>query len=167
MEIPILTTPRLILRPWSPSDADRLFTILQEAEMFKYFPQSKAPERPWVDKYIKGHLAHWQERGYGHWAVANRADGEVIGWNGLEYLPETGETEVAYLLSRQTWGRGFATEAAGAALAFGRGNCHLHPIIGLVHPDNIGSLRVLEKIGLVFSNRANYWGMEFLRYITP
>lgn len=167
MEIPTLTTPRLILRPWSPSDADRLFTIIQEEDMFKYFPQTRAPERPWVDKYIKRHLAHWQEHGYGHWAVVNRADDEVIGWNGLEYLPETGETEVAYLLSRQAWGRGFATEAAGAALEFGLVNCQLHPIIGLVHPDNISSIRVLEKIGLALNNRANYWGMELLRYITP
>lgn len=166
MDIPILQTPNLILRPWASSDADRLFTILQEADMFKYFPQTRAPERPWVDKYIQQHIAHWKERGYGHWAVIDRADGEVIGWNGLEYLPETDETEVAYLLSRQVWGRGYATEAANAAVQFGLGNCHLHQIIGLVHPDNLASIRVLEKIGLVFVNRATYWGMEFLRYVT-
>lgn len=167
MKIPIITTPHLILRPWSLSDADRLFTILQEADMFKYFPQTRAPERSWVDKYINHHLSHWQEHGYGHWAVVNRADGEVIGWNGLEYLPETCETEVAYLLSRQVWGQGFATEAARAAVEYGFGTCQLSLIIGLVHPDNIGSIRVLEKIGLVFNNRANYWGMELLRYVTP
>lgn len=167
MIIPIVETPRLILRSWSPSDADRLYSILQEKDIFKYFPRAWAPERPWVDKYIHHHLCHWEEHGYGHWAVVNRESGEVIGWNGLEYLPETSETEVAYLLGRESWGRGFATEAAAAAVDFGTDTCRLKPIIGLVHPGNIASIRVLEKIGLVLSNRATYWGMEFLRYVTP
>ena len=167
MSIPKIETPHLILRAWTPSDANSLFEILQETDMFKYFPQTKPPQRPWVDKYIHHHLTHWDARGYGHWAVINQKDGQVIGWTGLEYLPETDETEVAYLLSRTVWGRGFATEAACAAVRFGKETYRLPVIIGLVHPENIASIKVLEKCGLVFNNRATYWGLEMLRYLTP
>lgn len=92
------------------------------------------------------------------------AEGQLIGWTGLEYLPETGETEVAYLLSPQFWGRGIATEAARAALKYGLENTGLNSIIGLAHPDNLASRRVLEKCGLVYHDRKVYWGIELCRY---
>ena len=88
----------------------------------------------------------------------------MIGWCGLEYLPELRETEIAYLLSRAAWGRGYATEAAGAALRFGFESARLEELIGLVHPDNAGSIRVLEKIGMRQADRLTLWGMEMLRY---
>jgi len=71
---------------------------------------------------------------------------------------------VAYLLSHQVWGRGFATEAALAAVRYGLETAGLQAIIGLVHPDNIGSIRVLEKCGLTFFDRRVYWGLEMCRY---
>jgi RimJ/RimL family protein N-acetyltransferase len=97
--------------------------------------------------------------------VVTRADDRVVGWTGLEYLPELGQTEVAYLLSKQTWGRGYATEAARAAIQFGFETCRLPGLIGLVHPENIASIRVLEKCGLAFSDRLALWGLEMLRYV--
>lgn len=164
MTLPTLRTPRLLLRPWDSADANRLFEILQEPGIFRYFPRTDTPPRPWVDKYIAHHLRHWQERGYGHWAVVKREDNLVLGWTGLEYLPELDQTEVAYLLSRQVWGRGYATESARTALEFGFGTCNLPAIIGLVHPENAASIRVLEKCGLLFTNRLTLWGLEMLRY---
>jgi len=71
---------------------------------------------------------------------------------------------VAYLLSRRAWGKGLATEAARAAIRFGFETAGLEKIIGLVHPDNTGSIRVLEKCGLTFSDRIPLWGLELCRY---
>ncbi|MEW6092582.1 MAG: GNAT family N-acetyltransferase [Chloroflexota bacterium] len=164
MSIPTLQIPHLLLRPWASEDAPALFQILQEPDIFKYFPRTTPPPREWADKYIAHHLTHWQERGYGHWAVVTKDDGQVIGWTGLEYLLELDQTEVAYLLSGQVRGRGYATEAARAAIAFGFGTCHLPGIIGLVHPENTASIRVLEKCGLTFTDRLTLWGLEMLRY---
>jgi RimJ/RimL family protein N-acetyltransferase len=163
MEIPTLSTPRLVLRPWLLEDADTLFLILQEPDILKFFP----PTTFTLDKtqrYIQHQLRHWQERGYGHWAVTKKDDQSVLGWCGLEYLPETDENEVAYLLSHRVWGRGFATEAAQAAMRFGLETTGLEAIIGLVHPENIGSIHVLEKCGLSFVDRKVYWGLEMCRY---
>lgn len=164
MSIPTLTTPHLLLRGWEAVDAERLFAILREADIFQYFPKTTPPPRAWVDKYIQHHLAHWRERGYGHWAVVRGEDELVVGWTGLEYLPELEQTEVAYLLSAEARGKGYATEAAQAAMAFGFERCGLKEIIGLVHPENAASVRVLEKCGLALHDRVKLWGMEMLKY---
>jgi [ribosomal protein S5]-alanine N-acetyltransferase len=62
------------------------------------------------------------------------------------------------------WGGGFATQAASAALDYGFEAARLTAIIGLVHPQNVASIRVLEKCGLTFKDRKVYWGLEMLRY---
>jgi RimJ/RimL family protein N-acetyltransferase len=164
MDIPTIKTPRLRLRPWMPDEADTWFNILQEDGILRYFPNPKPPPREKADAYIAHHQAHWKERGYGHWAIVTPEDGQVVGWNGLEYLPELDETEVAYLLSRRVWGRGYASEAARAAIQFGFEIAGLEQIIGLVHPDNIASISVLEKCGLRFADRIALWGMDMFRY---
>jgi RimJ/RimL family protein N-acetyltransferase len=163
MTIPTLETPSLVLRPWKQEDAETLYQILQEPDILKYFPPTVFTLEK-TQRYINHQLDHWRERGYGHWAVALKKDLKVVGWNGLEFLPETGEDEVAYLLSHHAWGHGYATEAAQAAVRFGFESAGLKAVIGLVHPENIGSIRVLEKCGLTFIDRKVYWGLELLRY---
>jgi [ribosomal protein S5]-alanine N-acetyltransferase len=161
--IPTLETSHLLLRPWKPEDADALLGILQEPDILKYYPPTSFTLEK-TQRYIDHHLKHWQECGYGHWAVTLKTDGRLIGWDGLEYLPETDEIEVAYLLSHQVWGLGYATEAAQVAVKYGFEKAGLRAIIGLVHPDNIGSIRVLEKCGLSYIDRKVYWGTEMNRY---
>ncbi len=164
MQIPSIATKRLLLRPWTPADGEAWFRILQQQDILRYFPNPKPPERSKADAYINHHLAHWNEHGYGHWAIVLPEEGSVLGWCGLEYLSELGEVEVAYLLSRKVWGRGYATEAAKAAVAFGLEKVNLGEIIGLVHPDNRASIGVLEKCGLTFADRIVLWRMEMSRY---
>ncbi len=147
MNIPSIETPHLLLRGWTPDDAGALFDILQEEDILRYFPNPAPPSREKVGNYISRQLANWEQFGYGHWAVVTREDDQVAGWCGLEHLAELNETEVAYLLSKRVWGRGFATEAARAAVRFGFETAGLEQIIGLVHPENAGSVRVLEKCG--------------------
>jgi ribosomal-protein-alanine N-acetyltransferase len=67
-------------------------------------------------KWIELGLAHWAERGYGWWAVELQASGLLAGWCGLNYLDETDEIEVLYLIAEEQWGKGLATEAALATV---------------------------------------------------
>jgi ribosomal-protein-alanine N-acetyltransferase len=164
MNIPALQTPHLLLRAWTMKDADAWFNILHEENILCYFPNPSPPSREKAEPYIVHHLGHWQTRGYGHWAAITKQDSLVAGWCGLEYLPELDETEVAYLLSHRVWGCGYATEAARAAVRFGFESAGLEAIIGLVHPENVGSVRVLEKCGLILADRIALWGMEMCRY---
>jgi RimJ/RimL family protein N-acetyltransferase len=165
MDIPALNTPRLTLRPFTEADAEPLHRILNEDGLLRYFPRPDLPDMARVQRLIDGQLRHWEEHGLGWWAVELRATGELLGWNGLQYLPETAEVEVGYLLSTQHWGQGLATEGAQAALRFGVDTLGLGSIVGIAHLENVASQRVLEKSGLMFVNEADYFGMHVRRYV--
>jgi RimJ/RimL family protein N-acetyltransferase/GNAT superfamily N-acetyltransferase len=172
MTIPTLTTSRLALRPFTEADAEPLHRILNEDGILRYFPRPDPPDMARVQRIIAAQLQHWEEHGLGWWAVELRstgelrATGELLGWSGLQYLSETKEVEVGYLLSGRHWGKGLATEGALAALHFGVETLRLGSIIGIAHPENIASQRVLEKAGLTFINEADYFGMHVRRYVT-
>jgi ribosomal-protein-alanine N-acetyltransferase len=129
-----------------------------------YFPKQDPPSLDRVEKLISAQLQHWVEHGYGWWAAVPRGGTDLIGWAGLQYLPDTEEIEVAYLLGKPYWGQGLATEAARASLDFGFNSLGLSCVVGIVHPENIASQRVLEKAGLSLVERAHYFGMDCLRY---
>lgn len=161
-----LTTNRLILRQFTMDDAPALFDIAQEPNIFQYFPTKTAWEMEKVERSIQHQIDHWERFGYGLWAVTLPGSGQLLGWCGLEFLPDTNETEVGYLLSTPFWGRGYATEAASASVEFGRNEIGLREIVGLTDPLNIASQRVLEKSGLKFTGRQVYFGMEMFRFST-
>ncbi len=165
MSIPTITTTRLVLRPFTLEDTDPLHQILNQDGVLQYFPKSDPPPRDRVEKLINHQLKHWGEHGYGWWAVEQRQKPGLMGWCGLQFLPETQEIEVGYLLGRDFWGQGFATEAAWASLHFGFEALKMqNDIIGIVHPENIASRRVLEKLGLAFTERTVYFDMDCYRY---
>jgi len=164
--IPSITTQRLVLRPLTLEDCDALFQISQEENIFRYFPTQEAWPMEKVERYINQQNSHWQTFYYGHWAVTLRESGQFMGWNGLEFLTDTNETEVGYLFSKDFWGKGYATEATNAAVNFGIVQIGLKEIIGLTDPENIASQRVLEKSGMSFTRRQFYFGMEMFRFAT-
>ena len=161
-----LTTERLVLRHFSMDDASALFKIVQEPNIFQYFPTKTAWEMEKVERSIQHQIDHWEKFKYGLFAVTFRETGQLMGWCGLEFLPDTNETEVGYLLSGEFWGKGYATEAASASVQFGKKDIGLKEIIGLTDPLNIASQRVLEKSGLTFTRRQIYFGMEMFRFST-
>ena len=162
--IPTLTTPRLTLRPFTLEDVAPLHRILNQPDILQYFPNPGTPAMERVQRIIENQLAHWNEHNLGWWAVVPQGSSKLIGWNGLQYLPETDEVEVGYLLSKQFWGRGYATEGAIASIQFGFENFNFGDIIGLTHPENIASQNVLKKCGMCFTERKEYFGMQLLRY---
>lgn len=164
MTIPTLLTSRLVLRPFTSGDAWPLHRILGEKDILRYFPQPHPPALDRVQRLVAHQLQHWADHGLGWWAVERHQKPELIGWAGLQFLPETGETEVAYLLSRDHWGQGLAAEAARASVEFGFEHCALETIIALVHPQNRASQRVIEKLGMSFVDQAHYFGMDLYRY---
>ena len=165
MTIPTLNTARLTLRPFTERDVEPLHRILTQDDMLRYFPRPEPPDLARVERLVTEQLRHWEEHGLGWWAVELRSTGELLGWSGLQYLPETDEVEVGYLLSRPHWGRGLATEGAQTALRFGFETLRLSTIVGIVHPENTASQRVLAKAGLSFVNEAEYFGMHVRRYV--
>jgi ribosomal-protein-alanine N-acetyltransferase len=166
MDIPTLTTARLRLRPFTAQDADALYRILHEEGVLRYFPRPEPPPQEWVEHFVADQLGRWERDGFGLWAAELRATRKLIGWAGLQDLPETDEIEVGYLLGKAHWGQGLATEAALASLEYGFETLKLRQIVAIVHRENLASQRVVEKLGLRRDCEAEYWGMPAFRYVT-
>jgi ribosomal-protein-alanine N-acetyltransferase len=165
MSIPTFETERLILRPFVPQDARPLHRILAVEGVLRYYPSTDPPDLERVERLVSRQLKHWAEHGYGWWAVQDTGSEQLIGWSGLQYLPETDETEIGYLLARPYWGRGLATEGARVGMHFAFKTLQIPTVIGITHPENAASQRVLEKIGLVYLQEAEYFGMKCFKYL--
>lgn len=159
-----LVTENLRLRPFTPNDVTAMVQILNGKDVLRYFPGNPSLTREQVQRMIERLLAHWQEKGYGLWAVESQATGALLGRCGLQFIVETDEIEIDFILDRHYWGRGFATEAGRAAMEFGFRVLQLETIVGIVHPENIASQRVLEKLGMSFVTEAEYFGMACYKY---
>jgi [ribosomal protein S5]-alanine N-acetyltransferase len=157
-------TAHLTLRPLQPQDSEALFRIYQNGDVLRFFPNPFPPPLEKVQKFISSQQTHWEKYGYGNWGIISKGETALIGWAGLQYLPELDETEIGFLLARPFWGKGYATEVARESLNFGFANFNLDHIIALVHPDNLASQRVIEKGGLVYLETISLWGIDLRRY---
>ncbi len=166
MDIPTITTPHLTLRAFVEQDAAPLHRIFGAPGVLRYFPSDKPPTLDQVRKMIAGQLKHWEQYDYGWWATVLRSENTFIGWSGLQFLPDTDEIEIAYLLDPDFWGRGLATEAARAGLRYGFADLELQTIVAIVHPENAASRRVIDKLGMSFVEQKPYFGMDCCRYVT-
>ena len=164
MKVPTLTTERLILRPFTDADIEPMYQIISAKDVMRYFPPGPPITRQRAEKMVQSIQRHWEEYEYGLWAWTLREGGQLMGRVGLQRIPETGEMEVDFILGRDFWSQGYATEAGRASLRFAMD--HLDPefIVGIVHPENIASQRVLEKIGLLRVERTRYFDMDCYLY---
>ena len=106
--------------------------------------------------------------GYAMWAVVDASTQMFIGQCGLrpaKSMDENAGSEIdlAYHFARASWNKGYATEAAGAVLAHGFGPLGLDSIMAVVVPENVGSWRVMEKIGMRYEGLADYYGLTGLK----
>jgi RimJ/RimL family protein N-acetyltransferase len=153
MPAPTVETERLVLRRWEAGDRAALAAINADSEVMRFVGRGQPLGRGLSDELIARFEREWREREYGLWAVEERAaPGVLVGFCGLTvpmFLPEVlPAAEVGWRLARSAWGRGIATEAARASLAFGFTECGLRQIVAIVHPQNARSLRVCEKLGM-------------------
>jgi RimJ/RimL family protein N-acetyltransferase len=147
-------TERLLLRPWRPAADLAAFAALNADPAVM---QWVAPNRPLRREESAAHLErivrHWDEHGFGLWAVAPRDDPRAcVGFAGLAipaFLPDVlPAVEVGWRLARSTWGRGLATEAGRASVRHGFGALGLRSVVCIVDPRNVASLRVAAKLGM-------------------
>ncbi len=103
-------------------------------------------------------LGHWVLRGYGIWAVEERASGAFVGRIGL-FNPEGWPgLEVGWLLARDVWGKGFATEGGRASLEFAWNTLGAERVISMIRPENAASIRVAERLGERYERSIEFKG---------
>ena len=162
----ILETDRLLLREYVEDDAEAFFRLNSDPEVLRFVPDKWLLNVEQARQILVDHpIADYRKYGFGRGACILKSTGEQIGFAGLKYLEEFGEVDVAFRLMRTHWGQGFATEAALASVRFGFADLGLKRIIGLVMPENIASVRVLEKTGLRYAETVTFWGSQFSKYV--
>lgn len=143
---PIVETERLLLRAFRESDTDAYAEMLGDAEVMRFLGGRPLPRaEAWRNMAMV--VGHWELRGYGFWAVEERASGEMVGRVGC-WRPEGWPgLEVGWTLRRGFWGRGYATEAARASLEYAFTELNQTRVISLIAPDNAASIRVAGRLG--------------------
>ncbi len=159
-----LETERLILRMFREGDLDEYAEICSDHEVMRYLGEGRALDRWEAWRQMAMVLGHWQLRGYGPWAVEERATGRLLGRIGF-FNPEGWPGfELGWVLRRDSWGNGFATEGATAALSFAFGEMKQSKVISLIQPANEPSIRVALRLGYSLEGRGEVLGKEVLIY---
>jgi RimJ/RimL family protein N-acetyltransferase len=157
--IPRLETERLLLRAFEESDLDAYAAMTADAEVMRFMGRGPF-DRASAWREIALYRGHYELRGYSHWALELRETGELVGRCG-PWRPEGWPAlEVGWLLGREHWGKGFATEAARAALAYAWAELGAERVISLVAPGNERSARVARRLGGEPSGSAFVMGFE-------
>ena len=143
--IPRLETERLVLREWRAGDFDTLAGFYADVEVMRFLGGTMERNDAW--RSLAGSIGHWALRGYGTWAVEAKADGALIGRVGMINPEGWPGLEVGWTLGRPFWGRGYASEAAAAALDYAFMTQPVDKIISCIDPDNAPSQAVAKRIG--------------------
>jgi RimJ/RimL family protein N-acetyltransferase len=146
----IIETNRLVLRTFTTEDAPLLYELNHDPEVIRYTgdPIKDIDHAKEVLEQVI--LPQYALYNHGRWAVHTKPGLQFIGWCGLKAIPQRNEIDLGYRFIKEAWGKGYATEAAFASLKYGFEKLNLPRIVGRAMPGNIGSLRVLEKCGMVF-----------------
>jgi RimJ/RimL family protein N-acetyltransferase len=159
-----LDTARLTLRMFRNSDLDEYAEICADAEVMRYLGEGKTLNRGEAWRQIAMILGHWQLRGYGLWAVEHRESKRLIGRIGF-FNPEGWPGfELGWVLGRKWWRNGYATEGARRALDYAFTELKQDHVISLIHPDNLASIKVAERLGQHVQGRTHLFGNEVLIY---
>jgi [ribosomal protein S5]-alanine N-acetyltransferase len=161
----ILETDRLILQTWTLADVEALFEIMSDAEVARYIGDGKPFSREKVLEFLNWAENYQRENGFCRWKVIEKSSGEIVGSCGFARPHGISEVELGYLFAKKHWGRGFATEAARAALAYGFEKLNFAEIIAMTDLENFASQKVLEKIGFTRRGVEIFQGEETLVYL--
>lgn len=145
MTVPALETPRLRLRGFEPRDFEAFAELCADVEVMRFVGPAVGRAEAW--RLLATIVGHWALRGYGLWALEERATGRFVGRAGLWNPEGWPGLEVGWTLRREDWGKGYATEAGRAALDWAFGTLGAEHVISLIHPANARSVRVATRLG--------------------
>lgn len=146
-----IETERLLLRTLRLEDIDEVAKFWGDEEVMKYCYGADSRER--LEKSIRHYAQSHEERGYSVYLVTIKETGEAIGACGYNPTKNADDIELIYHYRKESWGRGYATEAAKACIKYAGENCkNISKITASVDPRHHASMKVLEKLGFNYSH---------------
>jgi RimJ/RimL family protein N-acetyltransferase len=160
--VPRVTTERLVLREWRDCDLDAFAGMTADAEVMRYLGGVVDRCQAW--RMMSLFAGHWQLRGFGTWVVQRRADEAVLGRAGLWQPEGWPGVEVGWMFARSAWGRGYATEAARAAINWAWANLGCERLISLIADENEQSIHVAQRLGMSPVDRHKHHSLQVTVY---
>src|SRR5215472_8516495 len=159
-----LETQRLRMRMFRDEDFAQYAPICRDPEVMRFLGDGRAMTDIEIWRQMAFFVGHWQLRGYGMWAVEEKASGLLVGRIG--FLNPTGWPgfELGWTLAREHWGKGYATEGARRALDYAFNEMNRDHVISLIAPDNVASARVAERLGEQVEGETQLFGKKVLIY---
>jgi RimJ/RimL family protein N-acetyltransferase len=158
-----LETERLILRMWCEDDLEEYAKMCADPEVMHFLGgKTFSLTESW--RHMAFMIGHWQLRGYGHWAIEEKSSGRFLGRLGFLNPAGWPGFELGWMLGKEFWGRGYATEGARRALAYAFTELNKDHVISCIHPDNSPSIRVAERLGEKLEGEAEILGTKVMVY---
>ena len=154
----MIETARLRLRELTEADAPALLALYGDPAVMQFMGAPPGSLEEEIANIAAHRSQYYHARGYGLWGVTPRGSDDLIGRCGLLDVPLEGRTELelSYLLAPAYWGQGLATEAARAVLEFAAGRLGLGRVVAFIHPDNVRSRRVAQRLGMQLEGTVSY-----------
>lgn len=169
LKVPILESERLKLRGYRLEDFSHCAAMWGDSEVARYIGGKPLSEEESWTKFLR-YAGHWSLLGFGYWVVEERATGDFVGEIGFadykrDLVPSLkGIPEIGWVLASHRHGRGFATEAVRAAVAWGDVHFAQAKTACIIDPENLASIRVAEKCGYREFQRATYKGHPVIMF---
>jgi len=158
----MLETERLFLRPLDENDIEAVFAMRSDRDVMQFIrePQNRDETENWIRLVSR----NWIKDKTGFCAVIEKRTNKFLGWCGVWRLQETNELEVGYAIVKDSWKRGFATEAAREFLEYGFVILKPDKITAVAEPKNTASRRVMEKLGMKFVKLGYFHNLNLVQY---
>ena len=149
--VTVLQTERLLLRELEPGDGERLHVITGDPDVMRFVGDLKpfSPQR--TRTMIEDAMVHYEQRGFGEYAITCKATRELIGYGGFGIVPERAYPEIDYIFRPDQWGRGLASELAHALVRYAFEELGFELLGASFDPRNHASMRVAAKAGFQFA----------------
>jgi RimJ/RimL family protein N-acetyltransferase len=141
----VIETERLVLRPIRLADIDEFLALHADPEVTRFV---RSLDRSQAEERLENTEREWEQRGHGMFTIRDRATNRFLGRAGLKHWPQFEETEVGWMLHRDAWGHGYATEAARACTDWGFAQLPVPYLTAMIQPENVRSVRVAERLRL-------------------
>ena len=148
----ILATARLTLRPFTPADAPFILELLNQPSWITNIGDRNVHLLEDAVGYIEnGPMASYARHGFGLWCVERTADRTPVGMCGILKRDYLDSPDIGFAFLERFQGQGYGMEAAAATLAYARATLHLDRMAAVVSPDNTGSIRILQRLGMRYT----------------
>lgn len=162
--MPIIETERLLLRNYTPGDAEDLHRVISNPDVLRYIDPRREVTLDYVKETIPKLNQRWADKGFGEMAIILKEEGDLIGYCGFKNLDNTDEIEILYGLEKKYWNKGIVTEAAKACLRYFFEQTQFDRLVAVAMPENTGSWRVMEKTGMEFERRDRFYDLDVVYY---